>query len=133
MWQLHLMPAAMDFAPDIARPDLLESLRKSSEARCQQLLDACYQFRRWEIDNMLSGEPSGATVNYHRETLSGLIKTVDLLTALSAHPDSFEKPFHDKLKLLGIQLRHSWDKFHNPMSPEESAQMDKALATIFPE
>jgi hypothetical protein len=111
----------------------LEDLRDARAQSCQRVLDVCYRFRKWERDAMLLGDPSPETINWHRETLSAMIKEIDLITAFSAHPDSYEHPFHRKFVALDGQLRISWNMFHNPLPKEESERLDKIFAEKFPE
>ena len=111
----------------------VESIKESSRERCQSLLDGSYQFRKWEREVIATGKATKEEKRQHRESLEALLKGVKWMVAISGHPDSFERPFHQKFEALTDQLQNSWNTYYNPPGESEIAEADAVLKKLFPE
>jgi hypothetical protein len=105
----------------------------SALERIQRWIDLCYQFRKWEREAIILGNPSPEDVAKHKKALATILKSTRFMLTIASDPESFDSDLYSKLSILHDQLQHSWQMLYHPPTSEESSRNEALLAELFPE
>jgi hypothetical protein len=93
-------------------------------------IEMCFQFRKWERQHILIGEPSTEDQGFHKKNLKWLLRWSRLMHAMIADVEFPDRSLARELSGLISQLETSWRMVYDPMGEKEA---DKLLAEVFPD
>jgi|GEM_PF-3068557 hypothetical protein len=105
-----------------------ESVREFGRDSVAQWSALCQQF----LDNqrhVLSGRITRDQLQDHLTALKWLLRFARVMHVAVSDPDYPDRQIADELEGRLIQLEHSWELFHNPMS---EAEAENLIADVFP-